>query len=207
MGKYYKKDGKVYNLLKCIYLSWMYFLITFTMNNYIGMLHKDVIRTFLTFSFCMFFSYWSHRLSHNNWPIIGLKFMHPLHHNTKYNKKIWAELIEWLINLIQIGGLILIPINIMIFKLFKIKLFNNYSIVLFAIIYTLTHMISYHNLKVNTHTKHHENIKKNFGPDFIDIFFGTKDDNSEFEDHNPYIINSFISFIIVIILMRNNVFS
>ena len=205
MNSYSKNNSKFYNLIKCITASWIYFILTFGFNNYIGMLNNDIFRTFFTFVFCMFFSYWSHRLSHEKFPILSNTYLHRLHHNTKYNKKWWAEIVEWIVNLIQIGGIILIPINMLINKYIGIKIFNNYSIVFFSIIYSLTHMISYHNLKVDTHINHHENMKNNYGPDFIDIIFDTKKDNTIFEDHNPYIINTLISFVIVIFLMKKKI--
>ena len=60
-------------------------------------------------------------------------------------------------------------------------------------------MINYHYLKVDSHIRHHKNVKTNYGPDWMDVLIGTKQDNSKFEDMSWTILNSIISMIILYI--------
>jgi len=198
--KFNKKKGWLNNLISCLKLNFVFYLVFFVLGLYLSLISKDLYRGIFTLLFCTLFSYFSHRLSHRIFPL-NYKYFHILHHNIKYNKKWWAELIECIVNLIQIGGIILIPINILIEKYTNIKLFNNYLILYFSLVYTSTHMINYHILDVNTHRVHHEDTNTNYGPDYVDILFNTKSENSTLEDMNTTIINALVSAIVVMIII------
>ena len=115
-----------------------------------------------------------------------------------HNHKWWALILEGLVNFFQIGGVILIPLNIYIEKWSGKKLLNNYVILYYSIVYTTHHMINYHNMKIDTHVRHHLDESTNYGPDYMDVLMGTKQDNSTFEDMRWSIINSIIASIIVL---------
>ena len=156
------------------------------------------IRCIITIIFVIFFSYFSHRAAHDIYPY---NIFHMIHHNDEYNNKKWALLLELIINLFQIGGLILIPFNMYLEKLIGIKLLNNYVILYYSLVYTSHHMINYHYIPNTIHIQHHKNEITNYGPDIIDVLFFTKEDNTKFEYYKFSRINCIISGIIVILLI------
>ncbi len=203
--KFNIKNGKIKNLGKCLSINMIFYIIFFGVGYYLGLIINKPNKALFTLAFCTLFSYLSHRVSHLYFPF-NFKYFHQLHHNEKHNKKVWAEIIEWLVNIIQIGGLILIPINYFIEKYFKIQFLSNYLIIYYTLVYTSTHMINYHIMSIDTHIKHHLNTKTNFGPDYVDILFGTKYNGSTFEEMNETIINSLYSGIIVLFLIQKKIF-
>lgn len=204
--KFDTKNGYFYNLKKCLSINIVFYSIFFLVGILIGLITDNIYRSIFTLLFCTVFSYFSHSLSHKIFPL-NFRYFHNLHHNDKHNKKLWAEIIEWLVNIFQIGGLILIPINYIIEKKFNITLLNNNLIIYYTLVYTTTHMINYHIVKEDTHVRHHHNTNTNFGPDYMDILFKTKQNNSYFEEMNQTIINSLISgCIIIFIIHKKNKF-
>ena len=80
------------------------------------------------------------------------------------------------------------------------KYFDIWAIVYYFLMYTTIHNINYGYLRVNNfHRLHHENPLTNYGPDYCDIFFNTKNQKEpEMEDTLHYIPNAVISAVIVL---------
>lgn len=195
MSKYFKKNRSLFrNLINCIKYNANFYFIFFTMALYIGILTGDFIRGAITIVLILVFSYFSHRASHHIYPY---NILHKVHHTEQHNKKWWARILEWFVNFLQIGGIMLIPINIYFEKLFKTKLLNNYVILYYSIVYTTHHMINYHYMEIDTHARHHRDESTNYGPDYMDVLMGTKQDNSTFEDMRWTIMNSIAATILV----------
>ena len=198
MSKYFKKERTLFtNLMNCFKYNSNFYLIFFTMALYIGVITGNFISGAITIVVLLSFSYFSHRASHHIFPY---NIFHRVHHKDEHNHKWWARLIEWVVNLLQIGGLMLIPLNMFLEKRFKMKLLNEYVILYYAIVYTSHHMINYHSMKIDTHIRHHQNEHTNYGPDYMDVLMGTKQDNSTFEDMRWTIMNSLVATVIVMIV-------
>jgi sterol desaturase/sphingolipid hydroxylase (fatty acid hydroxylase superfamily) len=200
MSKYYNKNKSlITNLINCLNTNKTFYAIFFGIAAYVSIITDDFKRGIFTIVFMVLFSYLSHIAGHKLYPI---NLFHGLHHQDEHNKKWWARLVEWVVNLIQIGGILLIPLNIYLSnsRYLGYKVLNNYIILYFSLVYTTHHMINYHLMKVDTHVRHHKNTNTNFGPDYMDVLFGTKQHNSTFEEMEESITNSLVSGVIVILV-------
>jgi hypothetical protein len=201
MSKYFKKDKTLFrNLVNCIKYNSNFYFIFFLMALYISAITGSFINGAVTIVITLAFSYFSHRATHNVFPY---NIFHKFHHMDAHNHKWWAIILEGLVNFFQIGGVILIPLNMYIEKLSGKKLLNNYVILYYSIVYTTHHMINYHNMKIDAHVRHHLDELTNYGPDYMDVLMGTKQDNSTFEDMRWSIINSIIATVIVLVVYTN----
>ena len=94
-------------------------------------------------------------------------------------------------NLIAQG--ILPGLILMFFKLDSNLYFGLFS----GLLYSSYHNINQFILKSETHRKHHLNSKFNYGPDYIDVIFGTKYPGDEYENLNTGVINIIIIVIVI----------
>lgn len=69
-------------------------------------------------------------------------------------------------------------------------------ILLYAFVYTSTHIINYSMFGSQTHRNHHKDMTTNYGPDTLDHVFGSNYD-STFEDLTPISLNAIGSFVVV----------
>jgi hypothetical protein len=141
-------------------------------------------------------------VGHKLYPI---NIFHKVHHNDDINHTFFGRTLEWIVNFLQIGGLLLIPLNRLLENKTGVKLFNEYIIVFYSLVYTTHHMINYHVLEVDTHIRHHKNVNTNYGPDYMDVLLGTKQHNSTFEDMRESILNTLLSAMVVIILFSKKI--
>ena len=103
------------------------------------------------------------------------------------------------VNLLIIGGLLWIPVVMILENYIGIKLVNHYIILAWAITFTTYHLINYHVLSNEVHAQHHtENGVNNYGPELFDIICSTKADNSQIEDMNNVIINIIVVLALVL---------
>ena len=203
MSKFYNKNKNlIENLFNCFMSNKLFYTVFFGVAAYISLLTDDFNRGIFTITFMVIFSYFSHKLGHHFFPI---NIFHKVHHNDKLNHTLLGRSLEWLVNFLQIGGLLLIPLNRLIEKKYGLKVFNEYVIVYFALVYTTHHMINYHVMEVDTHVRHHKDVNTNYGPDYMDVLMGTKQHNSTFEDMRESILNSLVSGMVVILLFSKKI--
>ena len=203
MSKYYNKNKNlVENLINCFKTNKIFYMIFFGAAAYISLLTDDLKRGLFTITFMVIFSYLSHMVGHKLYPI---NIFHKVHHNDDINHTFLGRTLEWIVNFLQIGGLLLIPLNRLLENKTGIRLFNEYIIVFYSLVYTTHHMINYHLLEVDTHIRHHKNVNTNYGPDYMDVLLGTKQHNSTFEDMKESILNSLLSAMVVIILFSKKI--
>ena len=212
MNKYYNKNNsKFKSLLESLVFNKYFYIVFNILFLLIGNITKDYLRVFFTAYFLIFFSYFIHVWSHD---IPIFKKLHLIHHTKIINKYVSAELLEFLLNLLIIGGGIFIPINLYIGS--KASPLSNYAILFYTLIYTFQHVVIYHYIKVPTHVTHHKVDKKclgdmckntenilNYGPDAMDALFGTKKNLENYEDMSP-LIPLLIVLIILILFNFNN---
>jgi hypothetical protein len=203
MSKYYNKNKNlVENLINCFKTNKIFYTIFFGAAAYISLLTDDLKRGLFTITFMVIFSYLSHMVGHKLYPI---NIFHKVHHNDDINHTFFGRTLEWIVNFLQIGGLLLIPLNRLLENKTGVKLFNEYIIVFYSLVYTTHHMINYHVLEVDTHIRHHKNVNTNYGPDYMDVLLGTKQHNSTFEDMRESILNTLLSAMVVIILFSKKI--
>jgi sterol desaturase/sphingolipid hydroxylase (fatty acid hydroxylase superfamily) len=127
--------------------------------------------------------------------------IHAIHHMPEYKDYISTEIFEIFVNLAIIGGLLWIPIIMVLENYVGIQLANHYVILAWAIIFTTYHLINYHILSHAVHAQHHnEKGVNNYGPEWFDIICNTKAENSEIEDMNSVIANIIIVTALVLSL-------
>tara|TARA_Y100000287_G_scaffold150582_1_gene125982 strand:+ start:573 stop:1235 length:663 start_codon:yes stop_codon:yes gene_type:complete len=194
---YDKSEGISACSLKAINISWMYFLSSFVGFLIIGIMTNDIIRSLLTGITMHFWAHMTHIWAHTIWPCI---WFHGWHHDPNYSETIWGIFIETYVNVIGSGGLSIIPFNIIFEMLTGFKIFDNYALLYFSLLYSTFHMINYHFLDIKTHHDHHEDTNCNFGPDIIDVIFETKKDKEEYEDTNHATLNN-VGLLIPVILL------
>ena len=205
MNSYYNKNN---NTLKSTIESLFYnkyFCLTYNILFLVlGKLTNDYPRVFFTAYFMVIFSYLFHKWSHK---IPIFKNLHLVHHTKKINAYFSSEVLEFMLNLLFIGGGILIPINMYFDN--NISPISNYAVLLYTLIYTFQHIVIYHYLPIASHKTHHlfdkscigdtcESKQKvfNYGPDSMDALFGTKKHLQEYED-----MSALIPFIILLIIL------
>ena len=203
MSKYYNKNKNlVENLINCFKTNKIFYMIFFGAAAYISLLTDDLKRGLFTITFMVIFSYLSHMVGHKLYPI---NIFHKVHHNDDINHTFFGRTLEWIVNFLQIGGLLLIPLNRLLENKTGVRLFNEYIIVFYSLVYTTHHMINYHVLEVDTHIRHHKNVNTNYGPDYMDVLLGTKQHNSTFEDMRESILNTLLSAMVVIVLFSKKI--
>ena len=203
MSKYYNKNKNlVENLINCFKTNKIFYMIFFGAAAYISLLTDDLKRGLFTITFMVIFSYLSHMVGHKLYPI---NIFHKVHHNDDINHTFFGRTLEWIVNFLQIGGLLLIPLNRLLENKTGLRLFNEYIIVFYSLVYTTHHMINYHLLEVDTHIRHHKNVNTNYGPDYMDVLLGTKQHNSTFEDMRESILNTLLSAMVVIVLFSKKI--
>ena len=205
MNNYYNKNNNTLkSTLESLVYNKYFYLVFNILFLLLGKITNDYPRVFFTAYFLIFFSYFIHIWSHR---IPLFKKLHLLHHTKKINKYFSAELLEFLLNLIVIGGGIFIPINLYLNK--NYSPLSNYAILFYTLIYTFQHVVIYHYVKIPTHITHH-NIDKpclddmcenkdtifNYGPDAMDALFGTKKHLQKYED-----MSILIPFLIILIIL------
>jgi len=190
---YNKKDGLFKNMMKFnkknlllgIFGYTFIFIINYSTD-------KDIVWGLSTLFFMFGWSYFSHIVSHQPWGKKIFMNYHPNHHNHEISKKIIWRLVEYIyMDFVIFGGSILIPLNIIIEKMGGLRFFNYYIILYWALIYASHHAFNWHSTeKLNSHFHHHQDMNTNYGPEFMDILFGTKMDEDLIEDMNSLVINN-----------------
>jgi hypothetical protein len=202
-ANYNKEDPLILSLYKIYFINFAAFWVLFT---YILIISYKTNHNYVLAIFTLFFAeYWcyiTHYITHNkNFEFIG--FIHLFHHTPKYADAIWVFLVELLLNFFIYGGFVLIFLGEIIKRLFSIEIFNNYVLFFWSIVYSSYHLINFHYLKSPTHKEHHlQNGQLNYGPDWMDIIFGTKLHDNPFEDFNSSALNGFIGLTVVLLLKQ-----
>jgi hypothetical protein len=198
---YSHQDGLYDNMIKLTnvnYVLFIFILLGGIIINYITGDH--MFRTFITYLAITVWTYAVHWFMHK-YENTTLGQIHAIHHNPAYKEYISTEIFEIAVNLLIIGGLLWIPIVMMLENYIGIKLVNHYTILVWAIIFTTYHLINYHVLSHDVHAQHHnEKGVNNYGPEWFDIMCNTKADNSEIEDMNSVIINIIVVLTLVLSL-------
>lgn len=189
-----KEDGKVYNSIKFFWINWPYNTSILTACIVIGILNNNIKRAIFTGTILYVWAYLIHVLAHN---VPLLTFFHSFHHDDKINSTWWAELIETSVNILGSGGISLAVIAMIIDKKLHYNFLDSHVLLFTTFLYTSFHMINYHLLKVPTHVNHHKDPNTNFGPDIMDIVFGTKMQGDRFEDMNHGIVNVLVILSII----------
>jgi sterol desaturase/sphingolipid hydroxylase (fatty acid hydroxylase superfamily) len=160
----------------------------------------NMFRTILTYFGISVWTYAVHWFMHKYENTI-LGKIHAIHHMPEYKDYISTEIFEIFVNLTIIGGLLWIPIIMVLENYVGIQLANHYVILAWAIIFTTYHLINYHILSHAVHAQHHtENGVNNYGPEWFDIICNTKAENSEIEDMNSVIANIIVVTALVLSL-------
>ena len=200
---YSHQDGLYNNMIKMTNVNYLLFVAIIlggiTINEVTG---DNMFRTIMTYFGISAWTYVVHWFMHKYENTI-LGKIHAVHHNPEYKDNISTEIFEIFVNLTIIGGLLWIPIIIVLENYVGIRLANHYVILVWSIIFTTYHLINYHILSHTVHAQHHnEKGVNNYGPEWFDIIFNTKADHSEIEDMNSVIVN-IIAVTTLILLLKD----
>ena len=111
-----------------------------------------------------------------------LDFHDVTHHDTTVNRQIQNVLLEFSLNFINQGGLLMVLV-------FICRYVNLYVVFLWSLAYCTVHNINYDYLAPVAHQFHHKDNTTNYGIDIWDILFGTKHPEDGIENINHYAIN------------------
>jgi hypothetical protein len=130
-----------------------------------------------------------------------LDFHDIIHHDSSINKTTKNIIYEFLLNFLTQGGF-----GIIIYYITK-KL-NGYIFLMWGLLYCTIHIINYNIVPSDVHMKHHLDKNTNYGVDIWDILFRTKynDDPNEIELINHYSFNVIIITVIIVLLIKYNIF-
>jgi len=143
--------------------------------------------------------YWSHRALHliplGSWSLLPVFHIWGHHGNPKPIQDRTLELIAetvW-----EVFFWIVLPIWIQRATGFH---FMPVSIVLLgALMWISIHIVNYSIIGTETHSRHHRDVRINYGPDILDHMFGTNYDHTH-EDTTYYVFNAMWSAIVVLYL-------
>ena len=121
-----------------------------------------------------------------------MDFHDQIHHDTEVNKQIKHVLIEFVLNFITQGGLLIATVLLC-------RCVNVYVALLWALAYSTVHNINYEYLNPVFHQLHHKDNSTNYGIDIWDILVGTKYPGDEIEDINHYAINLVLITAIIVL--------
>ena len=193
---YDKKKGVIHNAFLFFKVNLIYNLSILIACIIIGSINKNIYRAIITGVVLYYCAYIIHIIAHKVYP---MTWFHGFHHDHTINTTWYAEIIETLVNIFGSGGLTLAIFNIIFEKYMGYKILDNDVLIFTTFLYTSFHMVNYHILKVPTHIKHHENVDTNYGPDIMDIIFGTKQDGDYIENMNHGIYNTITILCIILI--------
>ena len=191
---YIKKNGLLHNLKLYTYINLPLIIVGYTAVFFVDRYTETIpFLTLMTLFFMMGWTYYSHMAFHEtNW-FDGFN-LHKYHHDKILSQKWQFRLLEFFIDIFIFGGVVLIPLGIFFDYLFKIRIFNYRGIFFWALLYSTYHLNWHFLPSPNPHYHHHEYLHCNYGPDIIDILFGTKMDEDLIEDMNSAIINILFVF-------------
>ena len=197
-NQYYTQDTWIDNYTKYLYINMPIFIFSFiisiiinycTLNNY--------YISAITFFIVTLWTYVIHRLFHIYPDTFG--YFHQIHHTE--NNSILHFIIENIFNFVTIGGAVLLIPLLYIKNYFNIHLLNHYVILIWSLVYISYHSLNYHIFETNNiHKEHHESLHYNYGPEWFDIIFTTKQDESDIENMNSGIFNVIVVSTVVLLL-------
>ena len=107
----YNKDTPRYiSVLDSLKYNKVFYIAYFITFLVIGIITKDIPKSLFTGYYMAYHAYVMHIIAHKYNPF---KLFHGLHHTKEINKKWYNEVIEFLVNLLFIGGGLFIPVNIL----------------------------------------------------------------------------------------------
>ena len=121
-----------------------------------------------------------------------LDFHDKIHHDSTINKLPSNVIIEFIINIILEGGLLLFFASYIDFSMHinnYVFRFNRSIIILWGLLYSSVHNINYNIIHPLEHENHHKECCTNFGIDTLDILLDSKYDIKNVEIFNHYSIN------------------
>ena len=131
------------------------------------------------------------------WFCQAFDFHDEVHHDSSVNKE-WQNICyEFILNFITQGGAILLGVHIL-------KQASYSVIVLWALLYATLHNINYNIIHPTTHRDHHLKKTTNYGIDLYDIFFNSKFDIKDIEEHNHGALNLVLLTILIVYLSSNS---
>jgi hypothetical protein len=194
---YKKENGIIYNLIYYAKLNYPYIIILSICFGLIFAFSKNKYAAVLTIILVSLNSYLLHRYA----PILlGAYNPHKYHHDSKTANTWWGRIVELLTNISISSNYSLLVFN----YLFNKIIFDPYVMIFYCLLYTTTHLYTYHVYDIQTHKLHHLDEQYNFGPDVLDIICETKYEGGEIENNNLFIPNLFLSTIVVICLYAYN---
>jgi hypothetical protein len=182
-----KEYQKKITLLKNLIVSIIYFICYCIVSR--DNLIKGLIIFYLNY---LFIAYINHYVFHKYKCIFTI--IHHYHHSFYNFFSIFLQIA--LECVVYIGG------YIPAYYFTDTKYFDVWAVIHNLLVYTTVHNINYGYFHVNNfHKLHHENQLTNYGPDFCDILFGTKNQSApEIENITYYIPNTIIVTIIILFL-------
>ena len=180
------KNITIFKSIKENYLSWIAIFIAIYLIS-----HKQFLKSVVTFFVIFFLAYFVHVRSH--YQINFFTVLHHYHHN---HSNFFSHFIQIIM---ELG---FPSIFLFLQYLYGTIFLDSWIIMLSVLFYTSVHNINYGYFRVNNiHSLHHKKYFTNYGPDFCDIIFGTKNNlNKKVENTNHYIPNIFIITIIILFL-------
>lgn len=185
---YKKENGVLYNLKNYAKLNYPKIFILFLCLGIIFYFSEHKAAVIFTIIIVTLNSYFLHKYVF----LLGKYNPHQFHHNHEVSGKWWARIIEFVINVSISTNLALLFFNYM----FKRVIFDPYVMIFYGILYTTTHIYTYHVYDVQSHKLHHIDQEYNIGPEYLDILCNTKYEGDEIENNNLFIPNIILAIIV-----------
>lgn len=150
--------------------------------------YENVFYGIFIYIFCTHLTYFVHIMAHLEESKI-LNKIHEYHHN---NNDFYAHYTQIFLE-ISTGIVPLIIVYLLTGRVYIKYKFEPYVIFMFSYFYSSIHNINYSLHHVNKiHSNHHDNWSINYGPDILDVIYGTKENYEELENTDHYLPNLLI---------------
>jgi hypothetical protein len=152
---------------------------------------ENIVFGGIIYIFCIHLTYFVHVLAHNDF-CVKINKIHEYHHN---HNDFYAHYLQIFLELSS-GIMPIMLIYLYTGKPYIKYSFEPYVLFMFSFFYSSIHNVNYSIYHVNKiHSNHHDNWSVNYGPDILDVIYGTKENYEELENTDHYLPNLVISTI------------
>jgi hypothetical protein len=166
-------------------------------NQYINAIFTMLISSLVT--------WFGHYLLHNHNTYYPIAWLHKITHHSPFSETLLGKFIEYaFVEFFFFGAGILLIIVIMIHRSYHVYILNPYVIFAWAIAVPFIHEIHYHILELSLfHKTHHSDTGTHYSPDYWDVIFDKRQDNTPIENETLMLPELIFVTILVVIMINS----
>ena len=166
---------------------------------------KQYINAIIAMLISSLVTWFGHYLLHNHNTYYPVAWLHQITHHSPFSETLPGKIIEYaFVEFFFFGAGILLFLVILIHRIYHVYILNPYVILTWAIAVPFIHEVHYHILELSLyHKTHHLDTKTHYSPDYWDVVFDKRKDNTQIENET-LMLPELIFVTIVVILLINS---